>query len=129
MGINADGKPVSQKFTLNQAMIDKLGKYKEIYYSCIDALKRYSVACDAYTQSEQEYGKADENKDKLARSQTLLDQCLRNSKQIGIVFNDLEAEYKIYMQEQTDEIPVLKSVVSDDRPLMDPLTISETSGI
>merc|ERR1712240_109689 len=127
MGI-IDGKPIPQ-YNLNQAMIDKLGKFKENYNSCIDALKRYSVACELYTQSEQEYGKAINNKKKLAKSQTLLDQCLHNSKQIGIVFKNLEAEYKTFMQEQTDEIPVLKSAVSDNRPLMDPLEISELSGV
>ena len=92
-------------------------------------MKRYSIACELYTQSEQDYGKAIENQEKLTKSQTLLDQCLHNSKQIEMVFKNLEAEFKTFMQEQSDEIPVLKSAVSYNRPLMDPLAISELTGV
>ena len=41
MGVN-EGRPVKM-YTLTPEMIDKLGKFKENYNSCVDALKRYSI--------------------------------------------------------------------------------------
>ena len=59
-----------------------------------------------------------------------IDICLNNSKEIETVFKNLDAEFKTFMQEQlVDEIPVLKSSVSDNRPLMDPVSISEVTDI
>ena len=112
MGVN-EGRPVKM-YTLTPEMIDKLGKFKENYNSCVDALKRYSISCELYNQAEQEYGKALENQNKLTKVQGIIDLCSNNSKEIEIVFKNLDAEFKTFMQEQSvDEIPVLKSSVSD----------------
>merc|ERR1712240_920027 len=55
-----------------------------------------------------------------------IDICFNNSKETETVFKNLDAEFKTFMQEQSvDEIPVLKSAVSDNRPLMDPNGITE----
>ena len=55
MGAN-EGRPV-RLYVLSPEMIEKLGKFKETYESCVNALKRYSISCEQYNKAEQEYGK------------------------------------------------------------------------
>ena len=124
-----EGKPV-KLYVLSPEMIEKLGKLKETYESCVNAQKRYDISCAKYNKAEQQYGKFIEVQNKLTKVQGNIETCSNTSKEIEIVFKNLDAEFKTFMQEQSaNEIPVLKSSVSDNRPLMDPVSISEVTDI
>ena len=128
--MGANGERLVKLYTLTPEMINKLGKYKENYDSCVDALKRYSLSCELYNQAEHEYGKAVDIQTKLTKVQTHIDLCANNTKEIKTVFQNLDKEFKSIMQEQlVDEIPVLKSSVGDNRPLMDPIQIAEVTEV
>ena len=80
MGAN-EGRPV-KVYTLTPEMVDKLGKFKETYDSCVNALKRYSISCELYNKAKQEYGKFIEIQNKLTKVQGNIDICSNNSKEI-----------------------------------------------
>ena len=50
-GIN-EGKSVSLGIKLSQETINKLGKFKPNYKSCVNAQKRYNSACAIYSNTE-----------------------------------------------------------------------------
>ena len=52
-GIN-EGKSVSLGIKLSQETINKLGKFKPNYESCVNAQKRYNAACAIYSNTEKE---------------------------------------------------------------------------
>ena len=46
-----EGKPVSIGIKLSQETINKLGKFKPNYESCVNAQKRYNSACAIYSNT------------------------------------------------------------------------------
>ena len=101
-------------------MIEKLGLFREYYTSCVAAQKHYDAACYNYSDTEKEHGTLDQLKEKLNEMQKYIDADTNKMNVISTVFQSMESEFKTYMQEQdeTQNIPLLKSTVSNDKPLM-----------
>ena len=99
MGVN-EGKPV-KLYVLSPEMIEKLGKFKETYESCVNAQKRYDISCAKYNKAEQQFGKFNEVQTKLNKVQGNIDTCSNTAKEIEIVFKNLDTEFKTFMQEQS----------------------------
>ena len=85
MGVIED-KPISLGFKLSPELIEKLGKFKQIYDACVSAQKRFNLACTKYHNTEREYGNMKEVQTKLAKVQNNIDMCSDIIKQIKAVF-------------------------------------------
>ena len=129
MGVN-DGRAVKLGYVLTPEMIEKLGKFKVTYESCVSAQKRFDLACAKYDRAEKQFGKINKVQTKLNKVQGTITTCSNTVKQIETAFKNLDSEFQAYMQEQTaNEIPVLKSTACNNKPLMDTLSISELTEI
>ena len=90
----------------------------------------HHLACAKYDNTESEYGNMKEVQTKLAKVQNNIAMCSDSIKQIKAVFQSLDSEFQTYMQEQNvNDIPILKSTVCNNKPLMDVLHINELSNI
>ena len=67
-------------------MIEKLGKFKPNYDSCVSAQKRYNLACAKYDNTEKEYGNMKEVQTKLTKVQNNIAMCSDRINQIKAVF-------------------------------------------
>ena len=101
-------------------MIEKLGLFREYYTLCVAAQKQYDAACYNYSDTEKDHGALKQVKDKVAKNQQYIDADTNKMNAINAVFQSMESEFKTYMKEQdeTKNIPILKSTISNDKPLM-----------
>ena len=51
-----DDKAQALNFKVSAQLLEKLGPYKENYYSCVTAQNRYDLACAKYSNTEKEHG-------------------------------------------------------------------------
>ena len=77
-----EGQPVNLGIKLSQEMINKLGKFKPNYESCVNAQKRYNSACATYNNTEKKYGNMELVKYKLAKVQNNVNTCSKSIEQI-----------------------------------------------
>ena len=74
-------------------MIEKLGKFKVTYESCVSAQKRFDLACAKYNHAEQQFGKINEVQTKLNKVQGNITTCSNTVKQIEIALKNLDSEF------------------------------------
>ena len=130
MGL-VDEKAQALGFKLSAQLLEKLGPYKQNYYSCVTAQNRYDLTCAKYSNTEKEHGNVTQVKGKLNKIQNYIDAGTERINQINTVFKAMESEYQTFIQEQnvTHNIPLLKSTVNTNKPLMDVLQMNDLTNI